>query len=436
MKRLILTLAALAALTLPVRAEIAIQNVTSPGGITAWLVEENALPFTSLEIRFRGGTSLDRPGKRGSVNLMMGLIEEGAGDLDAQGFAEAREGLAASYGFDAGVDTVSISAQFLTENRDAAVALLHSALTEPRFDEDAIERVRGQVLSHLASRATDPNSIAGDAWNAAAYGDHPYGSFDGGTEETVSALTRADIQQAFVDAIALDRIFVGAVGDISAEELGVLLDQLFEGLPATGAAAPERVAFGLPGGVSVVPFDTPQSVARFGHVGLPRDHPDFFPAYILNEVMGGLGSNGRLMDEVREKRGLTYGISTYLYPADLSESLIGFFSSQNGVMAQAIDVVRNEWSDMATNGLTQDELTAAKIYMTGSYPLRFDGNANIANIMVAMQMEGLPIDYIASRNDKINAVTLEDANRVAATLFQPDKLHFVVVGQPDGVTSN
>ncbi|WP_432448161.1 M16 family metallopeptidase [Aliiroseovarius marinus] len=436
MKRLILTLAALAALTLPARAEIAIQNVTSPGGITAWLVEENALPFTSLEIRFRGGTSLDRPGKRGSVNLMMGLIEEGAGDLDAQGFAEAREALAASYGFDAGVDTVSISAQFLTENRDAAVALLHSALTEPRFDEDAIERVRGQVLSHLASRATDPNSIAGDAWNAAAYGNHPYGSFDGGTEETVSALTRADIQQAFVDAIALDRIFVGAVGDISAQELGVLLDQLFEGLPATGAAVPERVAFGLPGGVSVVPFDTPQSVARFGHVGLPRDHPDFFPAYILNEVMGGLGSNGRLMDEVREKRGLTYGISTYLYPADLSESLIGFFSSQNGVMAEAIDVVRNEWSDMATNGLTQDELTAAKTYMTGSYPLRFDGNANIANIMVAMQMEGLPIDYIASRNDKINAVTLEDANRVAATLFQPDKLHFVVVGQPDGVTSN
>ncbi|MCK0126516.1 insulinase family protein [Gelidibacter sp. F2691] len=436
MKQFALILAAFAALTLPSRAEVPIQEVVSENGHTAWLVEEPALPFTALEIRFRGGTVLDRPGKRGSVNLMMGLLEEGAGDLDAQSFAEIREALAASYGFDAGEDTISISAQFLTENRDEAVALLHKALTAPRFDDAAIERVRQQVLSHLSSRATDPNSMVGDAFDAAAYGDHPYGSYDGGTVETVTALTREDILTAYKDTLALDRIYVAAVGDITADQLGPLLDRLFDGLPQNGAVLPDRVGFGLSGGTTVVPFDTPQSVALFGHDGIKREDPDFFAAYVVNTVLGGPSSISRLMNEVREERGLTYGIGSYLVPAEWTESVLGQFSSQNAVIGEAINVVRDEWAKIASEGITAEELKAAQTYLTGSYPLRFDGNANIANIMVAMQLEGLPIDYIATRNDQVMAVTLDEANRVASEVYHPDALHFVVVGQPDGVVSN
>lgn len=436
MKRFAFILAGLIALTLPARAEVAIEEVTSANGHVAWLVNEPALPFTALEIRFRGGTVLDRPGKRGAVNLMIGLLEEGAGDLDAQGFAEAREALAASFGFNAGDDTISISAQFLTENRDQAVDLLHKALTAPIFDETALERVRKQVLSHLASRATDPNSIVGDAFDAAAYGDHPYGSYDGGTVESVTALTRDDIVNAHQDTLVLDRIYVAAVGDITAEQLGPLMDRLFKGLPQAGAAMPDRVEFGLPGGVTVVPFDTPQSVALFGHDGIEREDPDFFAAYIVNTVLGGPSSISRLMNEVREERGLTYGIGSYLVPVDWTESVLGRFSSQNAVIGEAINVVRDEWAKIARDGITQEELTAAQTYLTGSYPLRFDGNANIANIMVSMQLEGLPIDYIATRNEQVMAVTLDEANRVASELYNPDALHFVVVGQPEGVVSN
>ncbi|MHA6265834.1 M16 family metallopeptidase [Aliiroseovarius sp. CAU 1755] len=436
MKHLVLGIAALIAFGAPVRAEIAIQEVSTPSGITAWLVEEHSLPFTALEIRFRGGTSLDRQGARGAVNMMMGLLEEGAADLDARGFAEARESLAASFGFDAHGDAVTVSAQFLTENRDDAVALLHAALTEPRFDADAIERVRGQILSHLSSRATDPNAIAGNTWSKLAYGDHPYGSYDAGTEDSVGALTRDDLMAALADTIAMDRIYVAAVGDITATDLSALLEALFDGLPATGAPFPERADFALAGGTTVVPFDTPQSVARFGQIGIAREDPDFFAAYVVNEILGGLGSNSRLMEEVREARGLTYGIGSYLIPADLSETIMGHFSSQNGSMGEAIEVVRAEWKKIAEDGITQDELTAAQTYLTGSYPLRFDGNATIANIMVSMQMEGLPVDYIATRNDRVMAVTLEEANRVAARLYDPDALHFVVVGQPEGVVAN
>jgi zinc protease len=231
---------ALCLLALPVHAEINIQPITSPGGIKAWLVENHNIPFTALEIQFQGGTALDAPGKRGAVNLMTGLIEEGAGTLDSQGFATARDTLAANYSFSPSTDAVGISAQFLTENRDAAVALLQTALVHPTFDAVAVERVRGQVLASLRGDATDPEKIASHAFNAAAFADHPYATDGDGTIDSVTALTRDDIVAAHQGALARDRIFVAAAGDITAEELGVLLDRLLGDLPAAGAPLPVR----------------------------------------------------------------------------------------------------------------------------------------------------------------------------------------------------
>ncbi len=417
------------------RADVAITEVTSPGGINAWLVEAHEIPFVALEISIKGGGNLDLPGKRGATNLMMGLIEEGSGDMDARAFQQARESLATSFGFNIYDDSVSISARFLTENRDEAVALLRQALVTPRFDDDAVERVRSQVLAGIDNDALDPNSIAGDAFYAAAFGDHPYGSSLGGTAESVAALTRADIVTAHQNALVRDRIYVSAVGDITADALGILLDDLLGGLPAEGPPLAGPVSFGLTGGVTVIDYPSPQSVALFGHAGIKRDDPDFFAAYILNYILGGSGFESRLMQEVREKRGLTYGIGTYLVPKDLSEMVLGSFSSSNDSMAEAIDIVRAEWSRIVTDGVTAEELAAAKTYITGEYPLRFDGNGEIADIMVGMQMIGLPTDYVTNRNDFINAVTLDDINRVARELLKPDDLHFVVVGQPVGLES-
>ena len=421
------------AAALPAKAAVDIQEVTSPGGITAWLVEEPSIPFAAIEIRFQGGASLDVPDERGAVNLMMALLEEGAADLDAQDFAAARERLAASYDFETYDDSVSVSARFLTENRAEAVELLRKALVEPRFDQDAVERVRAQVLSGLRSDATDPNTIASRTFDAMAFGDHPYGSSRDGTIETVTALTRDDIVEAHGRVIARDRIYVGAVGDITPEDLGTLLDDLLGGLPAEGAPLPPEADYQLEGGVTVVPFDTPQSVALFGHEGIPRDDPDFFAAYIANEIFGGSGLQSRLMEEVREKRGLTYGIGTYLVPMDLAELVMGQVASANDRMSATIDVVTAEWRRIAEEGVTQEELDEAKTYLTGAYPLRFDGNGPIARILVGMQMDGLPIDYIATRNDKVMAVTLGDIARVTERIYRPEDLHFVVVGQPAGV---
>jgi len=419
--------------TLPMRAEIAIQEVTSPGGISAWLVEDHNIPFVALELRFRGGTSLDVANRRGAINLMVGLLEEGTGDLDARGFATARDELAASFDYSAYDDAISVSARFLTETENEAMVLLKGSLVAPNFTEVAINRVRAQVVAGLTSDTKDPDTIVSLRFDALAFGDHPYGSGSDGTIESVSALTRDDLNAAHLGTLTRDRVYVAAVGDISADQLTALLDRLLSELPDSGRALPSKVDYGLGGGTTVVDFDTPQSVAIFGQRGIERDHPDFFAAYLVNQILGGGSFESRLMEEVREKRGLTYGVYSYLLPKDFSNLYIGRVASANNRIAEAIAVIRAEWARMANSGVTQDELRRAKTYLTGSYPLRFDGNGPIANIMVGMQMQGLPVAYITSRNDKINAVTLEDANRVAQQLLDPEGLHFVVVGRPEGL---
>ncbi|WP_439118688.1 M16 family metallopeptidase [Marivita sp.] len=419
----------------PVRAEIDITEVTSPGGINAWLVQEESIPFVALELRFKGGASLDLPGKRGATNLMVGLLEEGAGDLDSRAFSERAESLAASFDFDIGDDAVSISARFLVENQDEALALLRDAITQPRFDQDAIDRVKAQIVSVVRSDAQDPDNLVGVAFDTMVFGDHPYGSAIEGTEDSIAALTRDDLIEAHQGALARDRVYVGAAGDISAEELAVVLDKLLADLPETGTPQAAAVDVSTEAGITVVPFDVPQSVAIFGHEGIARDDPDFFPAFVLNEILGGGGFEARLMEEVREKRGLTYGVYSYLVPKDHASLYLGRVSSANDRIAEAIQVIRDEWSKMAEAGVTEEELEVAKTYLTGAYPLRFDGNGPIANILVGMQMDDLPVDYVNTRNAKIEAITLDDIKRVAARVLKPEALHFVVVGQPEGLDS-
>lgn len=423
----------LLALATPLRAEVAIQEVTSPGGIKAWLVEDHNIPFTALELQFKGGSSLEAPDKRGVVNLMTATLEEGAGEMDSKAFAEARDALAAGISFDSGADSVGVSAKFLTENRDQAIELMRAALVNPRFDQDAVDRVREQVLSNLRANEKDPGTLASEKFDALAFGDHPYATTGDGTIETVTKLTRDDVVAAHKAALARDRVFVAASGDITAEELGKLLDRLLGDLPATGAPQPDTAPWLLPPGVTVVDFPTPQSTVFFGQLGIPRDDPDFFPAFILNEVIGGGRFTARLMTEVREKRGLTYGIGTYLVNMEHADMLLGQFSASNDKVAEAIKVVQQEWGRLVSEGVTPEELETTKTYLTGSYPLRFDGNGPIASILVGMQMDGMPIDYVTTRNAKIEAVTAEDIKRVAARLFKPEALQFVVVGQPEGM---
>lgn len=425
-----------AVIAVPAQA-IDIQEVTSPGGIKAWLVEDHSIPFVSLSLDFKGGASLDDPNKRGAINLMTATLEEGAGKRNATEFAQALEALGAELSFDVGDDSLNVSMRALTENRDEAADLLAQALSQPRFDDSAVERVRAQVQAVIKSEATDPQAIAAKEMARQAWGEHPYATSINGSSDSVARLTRKDLVAAKNRVLARDRVVIGAAGDISAEELGPLLDKILGGLPEKGTVPlPEQAELQLTGGVTVIDWNSPQTIVSFAGPGLPIDDPDYFAAYVANHILGGGGFSSRLMNEIREKRGLTYGIGTGLATGLYGQTWQGGMAGSNDTVKQAIDLIRQEWDRMAEEGVTQQELTDAKTYLTGEYPLRFDGNGKIASILAGMQLVGFPIDYPNTRNEQVEAVTAEDVQRVAERLLHSKELRFVLVGRPEGIDGN
>ncbi|MGM0583474.1 MAG: M16 family metallopeptidase [Pseudomonadota bacterium] len=421
----------LAAPQSPARAATEVEVVTSPGGVTAWLVREPSIPMLAIEMIFEGGTSREPAEKAGAMNFLAAMLDEGAGELDSAAFSARADELALRTGFEAGRDGFTVSARILTENREKSVELLRSALTEPRFDAEAMERVRAGILSGIRSARTDADDLASQTWRAALFPDDPYGRPIEGSEESVAALSAGDLEA--MRRIALNRadVAVGVVGDITAEELAPLLDRLFGDLPDAPLPELSKVEMTPARALEVVELDVPQSVARLIHEGPARHDPDFIPAYVMNHILGGGGFSSRLTEEVREKRGLTYSVFSFLAPQDRAPIMGAGVSSDNARVAEAVSVIREEWARMREEGATAQELEDAKRYLTGAYPLRFDSNAGIAGQLAGLMSEGFEPDYIRKRNDLIEAVTLEDVSRVAERFLHPDRLKVVVVGQPE-----
>ncbi|WP_245730976.1 M16 family metallopeptidase [Rubrimonas cliftonensis] len=414
-------------------AAASIQTLTSPGGKDYWLVEEASIPMVAMEISFVGGASTEPDGKLGASNFLAAMLDEGAGDMESLAFSTRAELLAANFSFSAGQDAFSVSARMLSENLDESAVLLRTAIAEPRFDEEPMRRVRGQIVSSLRSAETDPNALASRAWFGAAFPDHPYGRPGDGTIETVSALDADDLRAAHRRLLTREGAVIGIVGDVTPEKAGEMVDMLLAGLPE---AAPERPAMVEPdpaGAVSVVDFDAPQTTVMFGHAGPLRDDPDFIPAYVMNYILGGGGFSSRLTVEVREKRGLAYSTYSYIASLDRAGLILGGVGTANARAAESLDVIRAEWRRMAEEGVTAEELDKARRYLTGAYPLRFDSNGKIAGILVAMQRDGLPADYVTTRNALVEAVTPEDVSRVARKWLDADALRVVAVGRPEGL---
>lgn len=432
MRNLILAGLALAALIAPAQA-VQIQPVTSPGGVEFWLVSEPSIPIVSVDISFDGGSRLDPAGAEGAANMMTSLLDEGAGDLDAVAFAKARADLSARFSFSAGRDSVEVGAQMLVESLDGSIDLLASALSAPRFDPEPVARVRGQILSGIAEGETDPDTIARDAWFKAAFPGHPYGRPTDGTKASVTALTVAQLKAAHADLLVRTGAKIGVVGAIDAARAGAMIDKLMGGLPQGVARAPKPSSDTPPPGLQVIPLAVPQSTALFGHKGIARSDPDFMAAYVVNYVLGGGGFTSRLVEQVRERRGLAYSVYSYLLPMDETALVLGGVQTANERMGESLDVIRAEWTRMATEGLTAEDLDKAKRYLTGAFALQFDSNAKISNYLVFLQRENLGIDYMQRRNALVEAVTLEDAARVAARILDPKALSIVVVGTPAGL---
>jgi len=419
---------------LPGVAATKIVPVTSPGGIEAWLVEEPSIPVIALDIAFRGGTALDPAVKLGLAHMVSALLDEGAGDLDALAFQSEVERRAIRLGFEARMDSFGVRFKTLSQHRDCAFELLGLALARPRFDGDAVERIRGQILADLARRSENPSAVASRAWFAKAFPDHAYGRPSRGTRQTVAAITADDLRGFVRTRFARGNVLIGAVGDVSPDELGRLLDRALGALPLrAGEDTVSAVEAARGGMLSVIRKANPQSVVMFGLPAVKRDDPDYYAAYLLNYALGGGGFTSRLYREVREKRGLAYSVYSYLNPFRHSGLLIGGVGTSNERVAESLALIRSEMRRLSEEGVGTRELADAKSHLNGAFPLRLTSSAGIAGILTAMQLHELGIDYIERRASYINAVNLYDIRRVARRLLRPDGMIVVVVGDPKGL---
>jgi len=408
--------------------------VKSPKGITAWFVKDRMAPLIHMAFAFRPGALRDPPGKEGLTNLLTVLLDEGAGELDSLAFQRRMEDLAMTWQMNAGRDTVHGGIRTLSRHKNEVFKLVGLALTKPRFDQDAIERARGQLQEFLRREQNDPNTIAYRTWLKAMYPEHPYGRTVDGTADTIAKFTKEDLHALHRATFGRDNLVVGVIGDISAEELAPLLDEAFGGLPEK--AAPLEIADVQPtttGKVVVQRMSIPQSVVMFGHGALKRDDPEFYAAIVMNHILGGGTFSSRLYTEVREKRGLAYSVTSYLNPFEKGPLYMGQVATENARVKESIDIIRAEWKRMAEGDVSEADVSEAKTYLTGSYALRFASASDLSRMLVNTQIDGNGPDYFAKRNDYINAVTLADVKRVAARLLKADQLTFFVVGNPAGL---
>lgn len=410
-----------------------ILQFTTPGGVSVWLVNEPSIPIVSFQVAWPGGSASDPVGLEGLSGAMVYQMNEGAGDMPALEFQKAMETLNMSFGCGSGRDWTSCSASMLRENADEAMELVALALNEPRFDGGPFERFRRQSEVSLARRETSARFIAGDTMESLLYPDHPYAREM--SAESLAALT-PQLARAHKDAImAQDGMLVTAVGAITPQELAPLIDSALGGLPEMGTLdMPGALTLSDPVNDPVVKeLPQPQSLVSFSAPGLQRDNPDFFPAFVLNYTFGGGGFESRLMKELRVERGLTYGVGTGLSFGGELALWRGSGQTKNESVGEFVSVLKEMMGEIAETGITAQELSDAKAYLTGAYPLGFDSNAKIAGNMMGVRQQELGVDYFDRRNAAVSAVTLDDVNRVAAKYLRPENFTFVVVGEPQGL---
>lgn len=413
---------------LPAHAEVNFRSITSPKGITAWFVEDYTVPIVTIGFAFDGGSAQDPNDKLGLADLMTTLFDEGAGDLDSDAFQTRMDDVGLEMGFSASQDKLSGFARMLADERGDATELLKLAIQSPRFDQPAIDRMRRQSISAIVSQSRDPNYAAAQMWNKALFGEHPYGRPTEGTEKTLGAISADDLRGLYSSVFARDTLKIGIVGALDEKAAGEMIDELFAALPEKAKLEPvadAKLSFGQDLEVN---YQLPQTYLNLAYPGVAEKDPEFFPAYVLTELLAGSNLLSRLNTEVREKRGLTYGVSGGLVALDHATALTISTSTSPDKAKEALSVMEDTIAEIAKNGPDAKELDRVKRYLIGSYAINQLGSStSIVGAMVGQQARGLPIDYVTKREDLIAAVTPEQVKAVAQRIFA-DKPSVMLVG--------
>jgi zinc protease len=412
---------------------VPVQALTSPSGLNYWILSDSTVPMLVVTASWRGGSAAEPVALSGVSQMTAAMLTEGAADLDSQAFKIRMEELNMGLSFSAGWDWSSMTLYALTENRDASVELARTALLQPRFDASPLQRIQRQLAVSIRQRETNAGFIANLAMDQALIPNHPYASRL--TLEGVAAVNPEALRTRWRQMFTRSNMMITVVGDITPEAAGVVVDRMFAELPQGGAAetVPQAVAAAPAGAPIVRPLPQPQSLILFAAEGIQDEDPDWIPLVVANHIIGSGDFTSRLMTEVREERGLVYGISTSPSVRESSAFLRGSAQTENGNVPEAIATITATMAAFAADGPTQQEVDTAIQYLTGSFPLSLDSNTGIAGVLNAYQTSGRDVDYVNRRNDLIRQVTREDVARAARRLYDPARFTFVVVGEPEGL---
>lgn len=408
-------------------------KVVEGGGLSAWLVEDHAVPVVSISWAWRGGAALDPAGQEGVSVMAAALLTEGAGPMPATVFADALRDQAIGLSFSADRDGFEGGFRALLPALPDAVRLAALAMTAPRLDEEAVGRVRARAVAAARRTLETPRGQAARAFWAEAFPDHPAGRPSGGTAESLAALPDEAIRTALGRQVRREGLLVTAAGAISEPDLAALLPVLFAGLPAGAPPATPPLPAFRRFGQRVLPVDAPQSAAVFGQAGLSADDPDWEAAQVMLRILAGGGFASRLMQSVREKRGLAYGIGANLDVMFRQAVIVGSVATENARVAETLAVTREEWARMAAEGPTEEELGDAVAYLTGSLPLQFTDSRRVSDALLSLRQNDRPPEWLAGRPARLAEMGRDRIAAAAKRLLLPSELSVVVAGQPVGL---
>lgn len=400
--------------------------------LKVWYVKDSFLPIISVNIVFTDiGYAYDPKGKEGLAKMVENLLTEGAGDYNAFEFRQKLAQLATSVSFEADSDNFTISLECLKENLPESLSLLATSLFKTHFDNKDIKRIKTQFKTLYAKQEEDPEYIAQKALFAKILENHPYNNPEFGQEETIKKIDKKDLQNYIKNNLSKQNIAISIVGDFDTENLDKLFTPITSLLPndLKNIANLPEINMDLKGENIYIQKDLPQSIIYFGTKTLKRNDPDFYPGFLLNHVVGGGGFESRLMNNVRKKHGLAYSISTEIISKKYTGLLIGDAATKADSALKSLELIKQELQKVNQQGITKQELTNAQDYLINSFPLRMTKNKNIATFISTMQYQNLGIDFLDKRNDYVNKVTLDAANKMALPYFDIDKMVFVVVGK-------
>lgn len=418
-------------LPLPALAVPDIQHWETAAGARVYFVELKELPIVDIQVAFDAGSARDPDGKSGLAMLTNGLLDEGAGGMDANAISFEFERLGAQYSADTGNDSGSVSLRSLSDpdKLQPALANLSRVLGEPDFPEAALARQKKRLLVAIQRKQQSPGAVANDAFQAAVYRDHPYASPKEGTPKSVRNLRRSDVsafhEHYYVGANAVITI----VGDLDRSLAEEVAGRIAKALNSGRAPGPLPDVAGLQESKTIeIDHPSAQTHILLGQPGLERGDPDYFPLYVGNHILGGSGLVSRLFKEIRGERGLAYSTYSYFSPRRRAGPFIAAVQTRADQAGESLRVLRDNIRRYIREGPDDKELEAAKKNITGGFPLRIDSNSDILAYVAMIGFYGLPLDYLDTFTDRVEAVTVQQIREAFRRRLDPDRMITVKTG--------